>query len=227
MASVHLRFVVPDIEDLTTMRIYEGADPNSSFAQIEAVTPIGTYPDYIDSYTTNMATSVDDYFAIAFVDSKGFVTDLSSPVQGTAQLAISEIVSRVIERNSTLSERVALQEAEAAISYAFPGFDPYDPAFQPTYLEKRGLTNLTLAMSYLGEMAQGTSSQWVAGIVSMKSSDQAIIQRQTSIDRLIKQANKDLGINFSLIAHLENLSVAGIPATITSIDQSRLLVEIR
>lgn len=226
MASVHLKFVPPDLEDLQNLLIFESPSQNGLFTQIENVTAIGVYPTYIDEWTTTYATSVSNWFAIQWEDSKGAVSDISASVQGGVSTAISEVVSRVAIRDSSLNEHVILQEAEAAIQYVYPLIDPYDPTFHPSYVEMRGLTNLTLAMCYMVSMAQVHSSAWVAGIVSMKTSDTAIQQRADAIERLLKAANKDLGLNFSMIAYLEDLLVAGAHEVV-SIDQTRLLVEIR
>lgn len=226
MASVHLRFIVPDREDLVSMKIYEGVTATGTFAQIESVANIGTYPNYIDEYTTEAASNASHYFAIEFLDSKGATTGLSAPVKGDAELLIGDISQRVLERDSSLNERVVLQEAESAIYYAFPAYDPYDPTLQVDYVEKRGLTNLTLAMCYLTEMARTPGFSWTAGIVNLKTSDAAIKMRAQSIDRLITQANRDLNLTFSMIAFLEDIPVAGQDVMeLTSVDISRLIVE--
>jgi hypothetical protein len=226
MASVYLRFVAPDVDDLIRMNIYEGTDPAGSFHLIETVTNIGTYPDYIDNYTTDVADSNTDYFAIEFIDNKEASTGLSAPVKGDLNLAVAEIQQRVLERDASINDRIALQETESALAYSFPGYDPYDPNLVLTYVEKRGVTNLTLAMCYLTEMARIIGGSWVAGIVSLKVSDQAIKARADSIQRLIAQANKDLGLNFSMIAYLEDLEIAG-GAQSAVVDQTRLLIELR
>jgi hypothetical protein len=210
------------------MKIYEAAVPTGAFVQIESVSAIGTYPNYIDEYTTETATSASHYFCIEFLDSKGATTGLSAPVKGDTELIIGEISQRVLERDSSLNERVVLQEAESAISYAFPAYDPYDPALssQIDYVEKRGLTNLTLAMCYLTEMARTPGFSWTAGIVNLKTSDAAIKMRAQSIDRLITQANRDLNLTFSMIAFLEDIPVAGQDVMeLTSVDISRLIIE--
>jgi len=229
MASVYLRFVPPDVDDLVQMNIYEGVDPTSSFHLIESVTDIGTYPEYIDNYTTSVAENTSDYFSIEFIDNKDASTGLSAPVKGDLTLAVAEIQQRVMERDSTIDDRIALQEAESAIAFAFPGTDPYDPTLQLDYVQKRGLTNLTLAMCYLTQMARAQAFSWVAGIVSMKISDRAAQLRADAIKGLIASANVDLGINFSMVAHLKDIEVAGGASRTLplGIDRTRLLVELR
>jgi hypothetical protein len=226
MASVYLRFVTPDVDDLVTMNIYEGTDPAGSFHLIESVTNIGIYPEYIDNYTTNAAASNANYFCIEFIDNKGASTNLSAPVKGDVSLAVSEIQQRVLERDNRIDERVALQETESALQWAFPGYDPYDAALTLTYVEKRGITNLTLAMCYLTEMAHTMGGSWVAGVVSLKVSDQAIKMRAEAIDKLILWANRDLGTNFSMVAYLQDLVIAG-GMQMATLDQSRLMIELR
>jgi len=223
--SVHLTFTAPDVENLTTLKIYEAASPTGTFSPIETVSPMGVYPDYIDEYTTDKALNTGDWFAIEFIDSKGATTGLSVAVKGDQQLAISEIIQRVTERDASLNERVVQQEAESAIYYA-TATDPYDPTLSFNYLQKRGITNLTLAFCYLSEMAQSVGASWTAGIVSMKFSDAAIKARADSINRLIAQANRDLGTSFSMVAYLEDLPIAG-GSQFGLVDQTRLLVEFR
>lgn len=227
MASVHLNFVPPDDENIVTLEIYESTVKEGPFSIIESVTSIGTYPGYIDEYTTSVATSISDWFAIRWIDNKGAASQLSIPVKGDATTPVGEIASRVKERSPTISDRIIVQEAEAAISYVFPTIDPYDSTVTFSYVEKRGLTNMTLAMCYLAEMAQTSSSNWTAGILSMKTSDAAVANREKAIEKLMKQVNVDLNLNFSYIGQLTELAIAGLPVTINELDQSRLLVELR
>lgn len=226
MPSLPLRFVPPDTPDLASLLIFEAPDILGPFTVIDTVTLIGTYPDYIDHYTTENALSLSDWFAIQWEDSRGGRSELSLPIQGSTQTTIAEIISRVRVRDNSLNERVVMQEAEASIYRYQPTADPYtDLNYSP--IELRGLTNLTLAMCYLSEMAKssGATSSWTAGIVAMKTSDIALKNRVDAIDKLIKRANIDLNLEFSMIALLADVEIAG--GAIATVDESRLLVELR
>jgi hypothetical protein len=228
MVSVPLRFIPPDMENLVQLKIFESPTSNGTYTEIETVTNIGVFPNYIEEYTTDKAASISNWFAIQWVDNKGAVSEVSAGVQGSSVTAVGEIASRVELRDSALNHQVVVQEAEAAIERYIPkGSNVYATNLNFSYQELRGLTNLTLAMCYLTQMVMNQSSEWVAGIVSMKTSDAAIKSRVDSIKRLIAEANIDLGLNFSMIAILEDIVIAGGTATLVSEDQSRLLIELR
>ena len=129
MASVFLNFTPPDREDLTKLRIFEATDAAGPWNEIEVVTAIGEYPNYISSYTTNLATSNTNWFSIQWEDAKGAQTDQSNAIQGGTETLVGEIVDRVLVRDNTLDEQVVLAETEALIERYF-GCDPYtvDPA---------------------------------------------------------------------------------------------------
>jgi hypothetical protein len=231
MASVHLEFVAPDVQDLVSLHIYESSSSLGPFTIIDSVTGIGSYPDYISEYTTANAVSETNWFAIEWIDSKGATSDLSQPVKGDTQTALGAIVDRVMLRDPTLNREIVVQEAEAALYQM--GIDPYGPAEQMTPTQTRGLTNMTLAMCYVVTGAGAvTASEYIAGIVSQKISDTALKGRQDAIKALIAAANKDLGLDYSVVALMalandNGLCGTGKPRLFgAELDQTRLLVEV-
>lgn len=224
MASVAFRLVPPDVEDLVLLRIYEGATADGQFNQIEDVNEIGTYPDYIDNYTTNAAADATDWFAVQWIDSKGAVTPLSAPVKGGTTTLVDEITRRVLERDGSLDLRVVTQEAEAAIEQ-YLGVDPYTTYDQAsfTYRTLTGLTYATLARAQITNLVVSTGEGYTAGLVSQKS-DSGGASRD-NIEWLIAEANKLLGLSLSFVMLLQDIDPTGL-GTVSSIsyDQSRLAI---
>ena len=228
MASVPLRFTPPEIEDVVELKIWESPTQGGTYTEIDSVTPVGSYPDYISHYTTQNATSKFYWFAISWVDSKGAETDLSQPMQGGEETLVGKIVTRVMQRDPTVSVNIATQEAEAAISKYFNVVDPFsiDPAtVSPSILS--GLTNLTLVRSYLTRIitSSGSSSKWTAGIVSMDDSSQTKGQ-VANIEALMKLANADLGLQYSVVLLMEEITVAGHYKRLVGADLSRTIIEL-
>ena len=232
MASVHLKFVPPTVQNLVSLKIYEATSMGGPFNLIETVTAIGTYPDYITEYTTDDATNTSDWFAIEWLDNKGASSNLSPPVQGNTETLVGEIVDRVMLRDPSLKESVVQQEAEAVVASVFHTTDPYDSTLTATYQQLRGMTYLTMAYSYISELAASASisgAKWVAGIVSMDAggATTATGGRGAAIDELLKLAGNDLGISMSVILQMANTYCTGLSGAVNQWDESRLLVEIR
>ena len=227
MASVRINFVQPTQADLVALHIEEAVDSAGPFNEIEVVTPIGTYPDYISHYTTDEATSISNWFRIRFKDSKNAFTDYSLPYKGGSETLVGEIVERVLLRDSSIKEAIAQQEAEAVIQWYYKGVDPYsiDPA-TVKYTTMKGLTLLTLAYALLFDQLGGGSSSadsWTAGLVSIRSGS-TTSGGEADILKLLEQANSILGINVGVIAQMEEVHIAGGMAIVAR-DQSRLVVE--
>lgn len=228
MASVPLRFTPPEIEDVVSMKVYESPTMGGTYLEIEEVTGVGTFPGYISHYTTDQATSRNYWFAISWVDSKGAESDLSAPIQGGEETLVGKIVTRVMQRDVSVSVNIATQEAEAAISKYFNVLDAFsvDPAtVSPSVLS--GLVNLTLVRSYLTRIitASGSSSKWVAGIVSMDDSSQTKGQ-VANIEALLRLANADLGLQYSVVFLMKEITVAGGYKRLTGVDLSRGIFEL-
>lgn len=229
-ASVYLDFVAPnEIPNLTKLHIYEAAAKDGPYSEIEVVTPVGTQGAYISSYTTNLATSVTDWFAVQWEDSKGALTALSDGVKGGTQSLVAEIVSRMLLRDSSLNEQIAVQEAEAAVSDYYSVVDPYtvDPSGVSAKILS-GLTNLALARTYITKAITSSSkNKWVAGLVSLDTSSGSTVDANT-VEALLKMANNDLGVNFSAILLIEEIEVAGgYTQQIVAADLSRSIIEVQ
>jgi hypothetical protein len=227
MASVPLRFIPPADPGFVTLEIYEAPTKEGSFSLIESVAA-GSYPNYIDHYTTDDAVSGTDWFAIRWVDDKGAVTEMSAPLQGGTETLVGIIVQRMLLRDSLLNENIAAQEAEAAISDYFGVTDPstIDPStVSPKILE--GLTLLALSWSYTLNMSASSSVQkFTAGLVSLDSGSSSAVRSQSSIDALLKLANRLLGTNFSTILQMKELKVSSGYTQLVAVDLSRTMIEI-
>src|SRR5262245_46554390 len=124
MASVRLDFTPPMLPDVTELHIEEAPTQDGTFAEIEVVTAVGTYPNYISNYTTTFATDNNYWFRIRWETSQGVSTPYSLALQGGTKTLVQEIVDRTLLRNPTLNEIIVTQEAQAVISESFPGQDP-------------------------------------------------------------------------------------------------------
>lgn len=230
MASVHLRFIPPDQPDLTKLRIYEGPDSTGPFNLIEEITPVGGYPDYISEYTTTLAGSLANWFAIEWEDSKGARTDLSAAVQGGTTTFVGEIIALVMARDATLDPQVVQQEAEAAVETYF-GTDPYTVTSSTVrFSVKVGLARLVQARSMLNSLitsaSVSASSGWTSGLVSMKSGTDQAKQSESLIRYLLQAAAESLGFGIGRIAQMAVPTIAGGLSEIVTADISRLLIEV-
>lgn len=221
---VRLDFIPPPVPDLTELRIYECATKDGTFSQIEIVTTLGTYPDYISTYTTTFATSSNYWFAIDWYDSKGANLGLSDPIKGNAQLLLGEIVARVMVRDAGINENIIYDEAEAVLEAFLPaGTDLQDALVTDVSAQERsGLTLLTLARCYLFDLNEG-EEDYTVGLVSQR------LKNSRSLDlvkQLLKQAQSDLGISHSAILQMTAIPVGIGAGTATQEDISRLIVEI-
>ena len=227
-AKIRLKFVPPYEEDLVSLLVYEGVASDGPWTLIDTVTEIGTYPTYINDYTTVNAQSSTDWFAIDWEDSKGARLGLSQAIQGGTENLVGEIVERIQLRDPNVDERVAQQEAEAAIQQYY-GVDPYTvDASEANYVIKRGLTMLSLARILLVNVSStvGVTSGYVAGLVSQTANNASIQNVTANAKDLLDQAMKDLGLSYSTILLFAQTEIAGDTATTTLPDESRLLVEV-
>lgn len=227
MASVSLDFVAPSSQNIVALEIWEGTTPDGLFDLIETVTGVGSYPDYISEYTTDDATSIDHWFRIRWVDNKGALTGFSQPVQGNVTNLVKILVDRIQLRAPGVSEAVAVQVAEFVISAVMHTENPYDTTLAPTIRQLEGMTLLGVARSLIHEFAisAGTSSSWVAGLVSMKA-DSSVAVNEKLIDYLLDQAGLALGLGRSVIAQMVVPPIAGGMSEIVVADISRLLIEV-
>lgn len=227
MASQYLFFKEPDIEGLTTLYVEESADGLDPFVEIDHTDDIGTYPDYITSFTTDQAADPTHFFRIRWGNGDGYFTEYSLPMQGRSNTVIGQIVKRVIERDFDFGFDVSViaQEAEVAISTKFGAdTDPYDPTLTVTAKEMAGLVYLTIARAYAFQiMKEGSEGNYTAGLVSQRSDTGKT--RMDQVDWFVREANKLLGLNVSAVMLLEDCDPIGIGVTSAiDYDQSRLTV---
>lgn len=205
MASVPLEFTAPAQDNLVALRIYEAASALGPFVQIERVTAIGTYPNWITNYNSANGSGGEQWYTIAWEDEDGGLSEQSNPVKIGTQTVPGEIADRVTQRDSTLNRTVAVQEAEAALNQYF-GVDPYTLTLADvTYRQLRGFTNYVLAVMLLQRIVQGggTADQITVGLVTLKSSTGGGTLSVREAQNLINQASNDLGFNTGLILRLE------------------------
>jgi hypothetical protein len=226
MASVRLNFVQPEQEGLIKLLIFESAAQMGTYSLIETVTDIGDFPNYISFYTTDLASNVNDWFAIQWEDEKGAKSPLSNPIQGNTSTVPGELTGRVILRDPAIDEAIALQESEVALSDYFQTNEVY--ALDPdtiSYAIWGGLTYLVLARVYITDLLVGGSVEgYTAGIVAQQQGGAA--KSLGNIKDLIALANELLGRNYSVVMQIQEFDPVtgfGLPV---EIDQTRLLVEL-
>jgi hypothetical protein len=226
MASVRLDFVPPSIPDVKTLLIEEAVDSSGPFSEIEQITAVGIYPDYISYYTTQLANSTTDWFRIRWETSDGVFTEYSQPWQGGTTLLVNEIVNRVLLRNPALNEIVVTQEAAAVVSEVFNTQDPWSMVLtDATYVQLRGCVNLTLARSLVATYlaSGGTVSKFTAGLVSLQSGA-TTADPTKAIKALIDAANADLGLSYSvvlLMSDVESSLACGGNGSLHGVDLTR------
>lgn len=202
MASVFLEFVPPTRDGVVKLYIYEAPSATGILTMIEEVDEIGAFPAYISAYTTDLATSKDDWFAIQWEDDKGAKTDISMRVQGGTQTLVGKVTDRVLQRDPSLSEVVVVQEVEGAIAEFYgDSIDPYsiNPA-DVGYKTLSGIVYLALARSYIFAEAVDSGGGWSVGMVSMRSTSTKNIQA------LIDLANSQLGTGTSVVLQMASIN---------------------
>jgi hypothetical protein len=225
MASVRLNFSPPIERDIVKLHILEASSQTGTFSEIEEVDQIGTYPNYISYYTTDLAQSAYDWFRIQWEDDKGALSDLSEAVQGGTESYVGELTEWVMLRDSTINENVASQEVESALFQVFGTTTP--DSLNPN--EKSGIVLLAMARIYLTKLgsSSGRAQKWTAGLITMDTGTTAAQQSKANIDALLKQAGKLLGVAYGVIAQMAEVEVAGVPPEIVTFDPSRLLIEVQ
>ena len=216
MAAVYLRFAPPDRDDIVKLHILESATATSTLNEIEVVTDIGSAPNYINEYTTILAVNAADWFAIQWEDDKGALTEISDRIQGGTRTVVLDVIDRVLERSPGLAESIARHEAEATVEWYFH-VDPYTVTEDELedgrkYTILQGLTHLVLARSMIVQLVQSAQlnvDSVTLGLVTMRSGSSSSSSSSTITDKqiqdLIDLANKELGINTSVVLQLEEI----------------------
>lgn len=228
--SVALEFIPPDEPDLFALHVYESPDMAGPFSEIDVTQAVGTYPNYITRYTTQAATAITDWFAIAWENTANVVGELSASMQGGTSTLVSEIVNRVMLRDSTLNPIIVGQEAEIAVAEYFSTNDPL--SISPDQASPQvmgGLTYYTMARSYISSAVSSsttTGGKWVAGLVSLDTSSSSKSSVWDNIENLLRAANRELGKSYSLKLLLAEIEVAGGYKQIVAADLSRMIIEV-
>jgi hypothetical protein len=222
MASVALEFSAPFHPDLAELKIYEASEKDGPYTLIETVTEIGETPDYINSYTTDQAQNVENWFSIQWVDSKGAESQMSNPWKGNTDSIVSLITDRVLQRESTANADVVMQEAEA-IAEQFFEKDPYTVELPVSYRVLTGLTYLTLAAVISGQVIQAGGGSFTAGLVSMKVDNGT---KLADLKAMVTQGMKYLGLSVSRVAQMKPVCIAGGMSEVVEFDLSRLVIDV-
>jgi hypothetical protein len=224
--SVRLDFTPPSIEGVSKLHIEEATAQDGMFNEIEAVTAVGTYPNYISYYTTKLANSIADWFRVRWETTDGVFTPYSQALQGGTKTLVQEIVDRCLLRNPSLNEIIVTQEAQAVVSDIMHTQDPNSVLVEEaTYVQLRGMTNLTLARSLIATYlaAGGTVSRFTAGLVSLQTGA-TTADPTKAIEALIAAAADDLNLRYSVILLMADVSAScnsrihGADLTRTTID---------
>jgi hypothetical protein len=224
--SVRLDFIPPSLEGVTKLHIEEAPAQDGPFAEIELVTAVGTYPNYISYYTTQLATDVNYWFRIAWETADGVWTPYSQSLQGGTRTLVQEIVDRTILRNPSLNEIIVTQESQAVIADYYHTSDPNSiQVEQSTPVEIRGLTNMTLARSLVSTYlaSGGTVSKFTAGLVSLQAGA-TTADPTKAIEALIAAANEDLNLRYSVILLIADVS-ENCRSTRTAVDLTRTTID--
>jgi hypothetical protein len=226
MASVALDFVPPVEPNIDKLHIYEAPARTGPWTLIETVNDIGTHPDYISRYTTNVASSSFGWFSIEWEDDKGARSPMSQPIQGGQTSVVADVVRRVMLREPGLDENVVVEDVEA-VTEAFFKTNPYlVDATTVSYRTLLGLTNLALARLYVTRFLTESSESYTAGLVSQKA-DTTKVDLERLVSFLTKQANKDLGISNAHVLMLTDIDPTGLGTTSSiSWDHSRQAVTV-
>lgn len=203
--AVPLEFIPPDQEGIVALRILEAPAATGPFIQIERVTEVGTFPTYIERWTTVNATDATDWFSIQWEDSKGALSAQSPPVKGGTRTLVQEVVDRMQQRDNALPIGLAAQEAEGAVEWYFND-NPYnyfasdlDP--RKTYRVLNGLTYLALARSYILQAAiHDRVDQGTIGVLSFRT--QTGVRSGVDVKQLVDLANELLELNISTVLQL-------------------------
>lgn len=221
--SVPLDFTPPEDDNIIALRIYEAPTKDGPWVEIERTVDIGAYPSYISHYTTALAVNPVDWFAIAWEDDKGAVGDLSAPIQGGTETLVNKLVRRVLLRDGSLNEIIVTEEVEDVVSKIMGTTDPYDVTLAPTVDQITGMTYLALARANIATILTQSSASYTAGLVSERSSAGSLQDRQKILDYLVGEANKLLGLNYTVVMLLEDIDPTGLNTrSAVEFDASRL-----
>lgn len=229
MATITLKFLPPTDPNIKTLHVSEATAMSGPFSEIDSTDAVGSYPTYIDQFTTSLAASETNWFSISWENTAGDVSDLSAPIQGGTSSLISEIVDRVLLSDASMDENIVYQEAEVVISQTMGTQSPQAlQSSDATIKQISGMTYLTLARTLVRDVSGSSNVEsYTAGIVALKTGT-ATTSNKDQIDALLKMAARDLGVTVNgIVMQLKEIPVGGnykrLPMTV---DLSRAIVEI-
>jgi hypothetical protein len=207
MANVRLQFTLPVDPDVTTLVIWEAAAATGPWTKIDETSAIGSFPTYVNYYTTTLAQDANNWFAISWKTSAGVESDISEPMQGGSDTLVGKVVDRVLQRDPSINAGIATQEAEVVIERYYLT-DPYlvDPGV--SYATLNGLVYLTLARCLFSKFVSTSTSQVnrvTIGLLTMQggSSTASAAAPLDIIKQLVDAANAELGLTNSYVMLLE------------------------
>lgn len=228
MASVRIDFEQPTDEGLVALRIFEAPAANGPFTQIQRVTAIGAYPEYISYFTTALAVNPNAWFTIQWEDAGGALSLMSNPFQGGTTSLIGDLVERVRQRDPSIREVIARQEIEALLE-AYFNKNPYTVTLDGNprkYRILNGVTLMALARSYISTFSTGGEyEKWTAGLVSVQNGKNASISFK-DVARLFQEGIGLMGYNSAIVARMVGLPIAGGVSERISEDTTRLLLSV-
>ncbi len=172
MAKVTLYFLPYSEDDADGLRIQESADGLTGWTLVEDVGsgPIGTFPEYISSYTTSLATSTLLFFRIAWLVS-GAPQGFSNPVQ-VGDLPPRYTATDIIQKDTqylaiqTASDIYINQLIDTAYFMLQDECGPFDET-DPGFIERAPLAMLRL-VEYLFVRLDPALASASVGIVEEK-----------------------------------------------------------
>jgi hypothetical protein len=226
MATVILDFLPPEDKDIVSLLVQEADTGEGPFTNL-ASHPAGVYPDYISKVTITDASSAENWFRIAWLNSSGGTTPWSEAVPGNTTTYLSKLVDRVMLRMPDGDENIIAQESEAVIEEVLR-VDPYASAdANVKYKTWNGMALLVMARVQLTAYAAqaSTSESFTAGLVSMRSDSANKIDLK-SIRDLIDEAGRLLGFSSARVVQMIVPPIACGFSEIVMADISRLQIDV-
>lgn len=231
MATLILDFVPPEIAAYNELQVWESSTKEGAPGTlIESFAVTAPYPTRI---TVTEAVGPTNWFSIRWAGPDSLFTEFSDPIQGGTSTLVGILINRVMLRQPNVNENIVKQITEAVLAEYFGTQEIYD--IDPDtvgYNTLEGLTLFIMAQSLVSEISSTTTAStgdgWTAGLVSMKNTTDTATKTSTNwdnIERLLKLAEKWLGVNYSRISQME-IEIAGGMSQIVTADISRLLIEV-
>lgn len=200
MATVRLYFEPYPEDDADQLRIEESADGVSGWSEIENISAIGTFPNWISSFTTSNATSVDYWFRIRWAVG-GVPQNYSEPLQ-VGDLAPKYTTPDLIKDTSRFPLLVALDTLyiQELIDQAYfmvqNECGPFDE-LNPDFIEVAPLA-MRLYVEQLSVTQDPTNSAIYAGVLEEKIGSYRYRKSDLAITELAEKGG-ELPVNISAL----------------------------